>query len=363
MMLEEIETPQVLVDLDITERNVRRYQQWCDDKGLTLRPHIKTHKLPRVARYQVQQGAVGINCQKVSEAEAMCAEGDFDDVLITYNILGAVKLQRTKTLAERLRLTVTADSATTIEGLASVFATATPTLGVMVECDTGARRCGVVTPPEVLALAQQIDGAARRRSGLHFAGLMTYPPTGSSKNETDLEASVQAWLAEAKVLIEAAGIDVPCVSVGGTPNMWKTDAIPLATEWRPGTYVYNDASLVKQSVCDYSDCALTVLATVSSVPQEDRATIDAGSKVLTSDLLGCEGHGHVWGRPDIRIDSLSEEHGRLVSDGPLGLRVGDQVRIVPNHACVVTNMMDTVMLVRGDQIEGPEKVAARGCVW
>jgi D-serine deaminase-like pyridoxal phosphate-dependent protein len=136
----------------------------------------------------------------------------------------------------------------------------------------------------------------------------------------------------------------------------------VATEHRPGTYIYNDRSLVARGVATWDDCALTVLATVVSVPSENRAIIDAGSKVLTSDLLGLSGYGHVLGRDDIRIDQLSEEHGRLVSDGPIGLAVGEQLRIVPNHACVVTNMVDAVHIIEGGKPKGQWPIVARGRV-
>jgi D-serine deaminase-like pyridoxal phosphate-dependent protein len=145
--------------------------------------------------------------------------------------------------------------------------------------------------------------------------------------------------------------------------MWHAHEAPVVTEYRSGTYIYNDRSLVQRGVCGWADCALTVLATVVSVPEPGRAIIDAGTKILTSDLLGLAGHGHVLGRPDLRIDNLSEEHGRAVCDGAIGLAVGERLRIVPNHACVVSNMVDEVITIRGDAVEGPLSVAARGKVW
>lgn len=218
------------------------------------------------------------------------------------------------------------------------------------ECDTGARRCGVASPAEAEALALHIAKSA----GLAFGGLMTYPPAGG-------EASVETFMTEAKTRIEARGLHVPAITSGGTPTMMHAAQAPVTTEYRPGTYVYNDRSLVARGACGWHDCALTVLATVVSVPSDNRAIVDAGSKTLTSDLLGLTGYGHVLGRDDIAIDQLSEEHGRLISTGPIGLRVGDRVRIVPNHACVVTNMVEEVM-VTGETLTEPEiwPVVARG---
>jgi len=352
MKMISIETPTVLVDLDVAERNIRKFQKYCDEHTLPLRPHIKTHKLPFLAEYQLAQGAIGITCQKVSEAEAMVAGGDMRDVLITYNILGSEKTSRLRSLSERIPLSVVADNAKVIESLSTGFEGAAKPLAVLVECNTGADRCGVSTPAMAADLARLIKSSP----GLDFVGLMTYPPIGEP-------AKVTNWLNEAKELIEADGIEVRVISSGGSPDMWNAHEMPLATEYRIGTYVYNDRSLVDRKTCEFSDCALTVLATVVSVPSNNRALIDAGSKVLTSDLLGLEGYGHVVGRPDLVIDQLSEEHGRLVCAGSIDLEVGQQVRIVPNHACVVSNMLDHVVLMRGDEIEGPVKVAARGKVW
>lgn len=347
-----IDTPAVLVDLNVAEANVRAFQSYCDRHSLKMRPHIKTHKLPQLAEYQLAQGAIGITCQKITEAEAMIAGGDMRDILITYNILGAEKVARLRALSERVALSVVADNLTVVEGLSAGFAGANKPLPVLVECNTGADRCGVETPEAALALAQAIDAAP----GLKFAGLMTYPPVGGA-------AQVTTWLAEAKARIEATDLTVEVISSGGSPDMWQAHEMPLATEYRVGTYVYNDRSLVTRGICTWDDCALTVLATVVSTPSATRAVIDAGSKVLTSDLLGLEGYGHVLGHPDFMIDQLSEEHGRITSAQPTGLRVGDQVRIVPNHACVVANMLDHITLMRAEEVAGQETVAARGQVW
>lgn len=220
---------------------------------------------------------------------------------------------------------------------------------MLVECNTGADRCGVGSPQAAADLAARIAAAP----GLHFAGLMTYPPVGGA-------ARVQAFMAEAKALVEAKGIAVPTITSGGSPDMMSAHLAPVTTEYRPGTYVYNDRSLVARGVCGWDDCALTVLATVVSVPAPNRAIIDAGSKTLTSDLLGLTGHGHVLGRPDIAIDHLSEEHGRLRTDGDINLIVGQRLRMVPNHACVVTNMVDAVHVFGKDRAPELWPVPARG---
>lgn len=351
MSFHGLNTPVVLVDLDIVDRNIRRFQNYADAHGLKVRPHIKTHKLPAIAEMQLRAGAIGITCQKLSEAEAMIAGSpEIRDVLITYNILGAEKLKHLKILARKVALSVVADNETIIDGLSSAFANEPAPLRVLVECNTGADRCGVASPEEALLLAHKITAAP----GLVFGGLMTYPPVNGAE-------AVESFMTQAKARIEASGLAVPVITSGGTPSMMDAAEAPVTTEYRPGTYVYNDRSLVSRGACGWEDCALTVLATVVSVPSSNRAIIDAGSKVLTSDLLGLSGYGHVVGRDDIAIDQLSEEHGRLVADGLIGLSVGDQVRIVPNHACVVSNMVDRLVVMSGG-FQQPEiwPVVARG---
>lgn len=346
-----IDTPAVLVDLDIAKANIERFQAYANEHGLRVRPHIKTHKLPQVAELQLAAGAIGITCQKISEAEAMVAgSAAIRDVLITYNILGTEKLRHLRALADKVVLSVVADSLVVAKGLSDAFADAPKPLKVLVECNTGANRCGVASPEAAADLARNIAGLP----GLAFGGLMTYPPAGG-------EAAVERFMRRAKELIEARGLAVEVITSGGTPSMMQAAEAPVTTEYRPGTYVYNDRSLVSRGVATWDQCALVVLATVVSVPADNRAIIDAGSKALTSDLLGLTGYGHVLGRDDIAIDQLSEEHGRLVSHGPIGLMVGDKVRIVPNHACVVTNLVDTLIVKRAGRAM-PEvwPVPARG---
>lgn len=349
-MFAELQTPAVLVDLDVAQRNITRFQAYANAHGFAVRPHVKTHKLPAVAELQLDAGAIGITCQKLSEAEAMAAGSPrIRDILITYNIVGEDKLAALLALSKRVKLSVVADSTAVADGLSRAFSAAGADLTVLVECDTGARRCGVSSPQAAAVLAGHIADAP----GLSFGGLMTYPPAGGT-------AGVEAFMREARALVEARGIAVATVTSGGSPDRMRAHLAPVVTEYRPGTYVYNDRSLVEQGTCGWDDCALTVLATVVSVPAPGRAVIDAGSKTLTSDLLGLSGYGHVLGRPDIAIDQLSEEHGRLTADSDIGLAVGQRLRIVPNHACVVTNMVDAVHVLRGGRYAQTWPVAARG---
>ena len=352
MRIEDLETPVVLIDVDRVEANLARAQAFADKHELALRPHIKTHKLPRFARRQVELGAVGITCQKLGEAEVM-ADAGITDIFLPYNLLGAAKLDRLRALHNRIRITVTADNAVVVDGLAGAFTDPAHRLGVLVECDTGMHRCGVPTPQAALDLARRIAAAP----GLEFLGLMTYPAAGKA-------AECAAWLSETKSLLENANLGPKVISSGGTPDLWHAheNASP-ATEYRPGTYIYLDRYQVEKGVGSLEDCALTVLATVVSRPTDDRCVIDAGSKALTSDTLGLSGFGTIIGYPDAVVASLSEEHGVIdLSRSARKPEIGERIRIVPNHACVVTNLFDNVALISGDNVTAIEPVAARGRV-
>ena len=351
MSLDDLDTPCVLIDVPRVEANLARAQTYATANGLALRPHIKTHKLPRFALRQVELGAVGITCQKLGEAEVM-ADAGVRDIFLPYNILGEAKLARLRALAARVRLSVTADSEAVVDGLSHTFAGAARPLPVLVECDTGMGRCGVQTPAEALALAKRIAAAP----GLAFAGLMTYPAAGK------VEANA-SWLAEAVDLLRREGLPPAVVSNGGTPDLWHAGDVASATEHRPGTYIYLDRFQVEKGVGTLEDCALTVLATVVSRPTPERAVIDAGSKALTSDTLGLDGFGLVLGYPEAVIRSLSEEHGTIDLSGCASKPViGERLRIVPNHACVVSNLFDAVVLVSGDEVLETVPVEARGRV-
>jgi D-serine deaminase-like pyridoxal phosphate-dependent protein len=350
--LEEVETPMPVIDEDRLAANIERAQAYFDREGKAFRPHIKTHKIIAVADAQRRAGATGINCQKVSEAEVF-ADAGFDDILITYNIVDAQKLVRLRALHARVRhLAVVADSDDTVDALAATFEAARP-LTVLVECDTGGRRCGVQTPQAAVRLARRIAAS----SGLRFGGILTYPaPEGA--------VAVETFLAETMAGLAEHGIECPVRSSGGSPDLFKAHLVPSATEHRAGTYVYNDRSMVRAGHCTRSDLAMHVLATVVSRPTEGRAVLDAGSKSLTSDLLGFSDHGEIEGHPEARILSLSEEHAVVDIAGCVDFPpIGSRVRIVPNHACVVSNLFDRMIFHRNGVVTRVEDVAARGTVW
>ncbi len=349
--LEDLETPVPVIDLDIVERNLVRWQERCDRADFANRPHIKTHKLVPLALHQMALGAKGITVQKVGEAEVMAAAG-IRDMLLTFNILGRSKLARLAELIRTTDIKVVADSEAVLAGLEQAAEAAGRKLAVLVECDTGAGRNGVQTPVDAQTLARRIAASKH----LTFDGLMTYPKSGGRRD-------IEVFFDAAKVLLGKDGLEVKTVSSGGTPDMWKDEGMAPVTEYRAGTYIYHDRATMAAGAAKLDDCALTVLATVVSRPHVDRAIVDAGSKALTSDLMSLKGFGIVADLNDAPIYSVNEEHGYLdVSRTNRKPKVGDLVRIVPNHVCPVSNLYDKVVLISGGEVLGAVTVDARGTV-
>ena len=345
----ELDTPAIAVDRNRMMANLKRAQAFADKIGVALRPHIKTHKIPELARLQVELGAKGITCQKLGEAEVM-ADAGLSDILIPYNLIGSAKLDRLAALARRVEIIVSADNAETVEGYAARFRDPGRPLPVLIECDTGGGRCGVQSQKAMLELAQKIDAAP----GLDFAGIFTYPARGRV-------GAVEEWLAQARVLAGQSGLPMRIVSNGGSPDFYRVDTVRSATEHRPGTYIYSDRMQVSFGHGTLEDCALTVVATVVSRPTEDRAILDAGSKALAADTCALPGHGHIVEYPEAVITTLNEEHG-IVDLSRCDTRpgIGERVCIVPNHVCVVSNLFDEISLTEGGQVVGTLTVAARG---
>lgn len=345
--IDDLETPCVVIDMDIMERNIATMQAKCDALGLQFRPHIKTHKTPDIARRQIEAGAVGIACQKVSEA-AVFVDAGFDDIQLPYNIVGEKKTARLAQLAKRAKITVTADSAPVIEGLATAAQNAGVTINVMVELVSLKRRTGT-TPEMALALAKHIV----ELEGLHFAGIMIYPS----------DAAIRPRLLATLELLAENDIPVETVSGGGSGAILEVAQLPELTEMRIGTYVFWDWSSADKGWTRFEDCAMTVRAMVVSAQELDRIILDSGSKILTPEVR--DGlYGYIVEYPEARIYQLNEEHAYVdftaCESTP---QVGDIVRIIPVHTCVVTNMFNQIYGVRGDKIDTVWDVAARGLVW
>jgi len=358
--IEDLDTPAVLIDLDRLERNVARMAASARAASVALRPHCKTHKLPEVARMQLRAGASGITLAKVGEAEVFADHG-FDDVFLAYPIVGAAKARRLLALSGRMRISVGADSVAGAQTLAEVFAAADKRVEVMLKVDSGFHRAGV-PPKDARAMAERLSSlpGLRLRGVFTHAGQGYHCDTGEALQEAGRhEASTLTVVAQQ---LRDASLACEVVSVGSTPTALHS-MLPGVTETRPGTYVYYDASEVSLGVCGLDDCALTVLATVVSAPAADRAVVDAGSKTLSSDVLRPKPGGHGWivGQRS-SLQRLSEEHGVVGVEPGESFQVGERVRIIPNHACVVSNLHDLVYAVRKGRVEAEWPVAARGRV-
>lgn len=348
MTYPSLDTPSAIVDLDLLAANIHRLQAYLDTHGIANRPHIKTHKIPAIAQMQMDAGAVGITCQKIGEAEVM-ADAGLTDIFIPYNIIGGTKLTRLTALARRVTLSVTADSAVVVRGLAEAAYRAGLEIPVLVECDLGGKRCGVQSPAQAAELARIIA----RSPGLTFGGLMTYPNTDA----------LDAFVRETRALLEPEHLPIPRVSGGGTRGMFEAHTHAELTEHRAGMYVFGDRHLMLAGATPLETVAFRVLTTVVSRPTSERGILDAGSKTLSSDLMGLEGYGYICEYPEAVIYGLSEEHAHVdFSACARKPEIGERVTVLPNHVCPVTNLLDEVVGVRGGKVEGVWQVAARGKV-
>lgn len=357
-MLPDLETPALLVDHAILERNVHRMAEYTAAHGLALRPHVKTHKSPRVAALQVARGAAGLTCATPREAEVMGAASD--DLLVAHPPFGP-KARRLAALADGTRLTVALDSTESLDALAAAAREAGRTIGVYVELDVGMKRVGVPGLEEAIVLARRVAGQPR----LEYRGIAFYP--GQIREPVDRQddalAELSRRLDHAITTLDAAGLRPEVVSGGSTPTAWAAHRIPGVTEVRPGTYVYNDRTTAAIGACAWEECALTVLATVVSTAVPGQAVIDAGTKALGREpVRGAEGEGFgaLLDRPEVVVSRMSEEHGVLdLSATSWRPKVGDTVRVVPNHVCIVVHLFDEVHVLRDGDVER-WPVAARG---
>lgn len=345
----DLDTPVAVIDLDRVESNISSLQSYCTQHGLKLRPHIKTHKLPALAYKQLEAGATGITCQKISEAAVMAAAG-IKDILITYNIIGKQKIVPLAQLATQTNLSIAIDNEVALATMAKAAALAKRQIKILVEFESGNNRVGVQSAQEALSLAKAIE----QRDYLAFEGLMTYPCANQAAT----------FIAEAKELFKQSNLEIRNVSAGGTPTMWSVHNVKGVTELRAGTYIYHDRNTVGSGAASLDDCALHVYATVVSRPTQNRAVIDAGSKTLSSDLVKAdygEGYGLLLDYPNAIIRKLNEEHGIIdLSACQTKPEIGEIVKIVPNHVCVVTNLHDDVVVQRNGVVEAVWPVWARG---
>ena len=358
----ELDTPVMIVDETLMARNISEMQALATSFGVNMRPHIKTHKTPRIARLQIAAGALGITCAKLGEAEVM-ADADITDILIAYPVVGPVKLRRLIALLERAHVTVALDSREAGLGLSEAVSAAERSIDVYVEVDTGQHRAGALAGDDAVQLGLDLA----RMPGLNVAGVMSHEGHTHVLPPDEIAAVAHdagERLVETAELLRLAGIDIRQVSVGSTPSSHYTPSIPGVTEMRPGTYVFKDTTGFRYGRYGPDRCAARILSIVVSTPAPDRAILDAGSKSLALDQsAGHPGHGYLVGHPASVIERLSEEHGvvAVAPDDP-GLAIGDRVEIIPNHVCPSLNLHDELTIVRDGQVIDLWPIAARGKV-
>lgn len=360
MSIGELATPIPVVDLDRMEANMVRVAEYARTHGLALRPHVKTHKSPRVARDQLAHGATGLTCATLREAEVMRAVTD--DVLIAYPPIGAPRPSRLAALAQSSRLRVMLDSSEAVDALAAALPAGGSRVGVLVELDLGMRRVGVASPAGAVALARRIAA----QPALEWLGVGFYPGhiRGPAEGQAAAIDALNWQLCDTLDALATAGLPVRVVSGGSTPALWQSHRVAGITEIRPGTSVYNDRTTAAIGACAFDDCALTVLATIISVAVPGQAVVDAGTKALGREpIRGVEapGYGVLLDRPEVVVSALSEEHGTLdLSHTEWRPAIGEQVRIIPNHVCIVTHLFDSAVGVHGDAVVEEWPIEARG---
>lgn len=352
---EEIDTPALLIDLDVFEANIRTMADFFKTVNADLRPHAKTHKTPIIAHKQLEAGAIGITCAKLGEAEAMVHAG-IRDVLIANQVVGSQKIARLINLAKNSEIMVAVDDADNVDQLSAAAQAKGATLRVLIEVSTGMGRCGTIPGEPTLVLAQHI----LKSNGLKFEGLMGYeghtvarPDLIERKTETGKAVEL---LIDTKHFLEENGVAVNIMSGGGTGTFEITGSYPEMTEIQAGSYVFMDSTYHNvEGVGDRFSCSLTLLTTVVSRPEPSRVIVDAGMKVLAKE----------FGIPQplaggLEMRGLSEEHGTMDAEPSVDLKPGDKLEILPSHCCTTVNLHDRYYGVRNGIVESVWKIAARG---
>ncbi|MDP2053634.1 MAG: alanine racemase [Acidobacteriota bacterium] len=375
MTIDELATPAVLIDRARAERNLDRMQAAADARGVRLRPHTKTHKSPIVAGWQIARGAIGICCAKLGEAEVFAprlrsGQAAKPDIRIPYP-LNPANADRVIALLKQATLSFVVDHPVVARQWSDAMVRAGRQVDVLVKVDVGFHRCGI--DPAAASAVDMVKGVAAL-PGLRLRGLLAHAGHAyHAHSEDELRQMAEGEARTLRDLVarcRAAGVAIDEVSAGATPPARFSLQQDGFTEYRPGNYVYFDRTQVALGAATLDDCALTVLARVVSKPAADRLVLDSGSKTLTNDgargFAAAPGYGIILrdGRPDdtLLIERLSEEHATVkVITGATTLEPGDLVRIVPNHSCVVSNLVDQAWLVDGDTVE-PLPIAARGFI-
>lgn len=346
----DIPTPALVVDELTARRNIQRLASYAKSRGVGVRPHTKTHKSILMAREQMKAGAVGLTVAKVGEGEVMA--GVSDDLLLAYPALDAARTGRIAKLAKGRTMRVAVDSAFAADAIASAAREAGVTIGILVDLDVGFHRTGVQSPQLALDLARHVS----KTKGLRLDGLFFYPGhiTAKAEDQPTVLAPIEAMLEETVAAWKTDGLEAKIVSGGSTPTGYQTHLLKALTEIRPGTYIYYDRNCLQGNWCSIEDVAAVIVCTVVSDAVPGKCVIDAGTKTFTSDrLLGDPGNqmgsGLIVEYPEATIVRCSEEHGEVdLSKCQRRPKLGERVRVIPNHICPCVNLQNQMYLHHGD---------------
>lgn len=361
---EFIDTPALLIDRNIMQDNLLGMQNKANQYNVHLRPHTKTHRMPELAKRQMQAGAVGITVAKVGEAEVMAAHG-LTDIFIANEIVGISKLERIRALAEKITIRLGVDNPCQVDQLAQVFNTSSKAIEVLIELEVGENRSGVINDEQLLDLASYIY----KQEKVVLKGIFSHEGhTYKAQNQADCHKKAiesQEKTLRAANLIRQQGIPLDIVSIGATPSLMHSEIIEGITEIRPGTYILMDAGQAN-AIQDFSRCAATILVTIISKPTEERVVFDAGAKTLITQnrpagMCATEGFGLVKNSQNVRVASLFDEHG-VISNKQFrkDIQVGDKVEIIPNHICPTCNLYEKAYLVEAGKVVEEIPILCRG---
>lgn len=359
-----IDTPALLIDYDIMMKNLRAMQKKADDAKIKLRPHIKTHRMPELAKLQLKEGACGITVAKVGEAEVM-AENGLTDIFIANEIVGITKLERIRNLHRKISIRLGVDNQFQVDQLEEVFENEEKPIEVLMELEVGENRSGVITDAQITELALYI----KNKKHVSLKGIFSHEGHSyKAKNAAEcrrVSTESQIGTIRAAGLIKESGTEIDTVSIGATPSLMHTGIVDGITEIRPGTYIFMDVGQ-GSAIDDFSKCAATVLVTVISKPTGERVVLDAGAKALTSQnraegICATYGFGLVKNSDNVRLGGVFDEHG-LICDKAFReiIQIGDKIEIIPNHICPTCNLYEKAYLVSNNKLLKEVPVLCRG---
>jgi len=366
--IDELDTPVLILDLDVLENNIKKMSNIFKKVDVKLRPHVKTHKMPIIAHMSIDAGAVGIAVAKLGEAEVMEANG-IKDIMIANQIVGEYKIKRLINLSRRIKISSLVDSIEGSKMLSEMAVNEGVTLSVYLEINIGMNRCGVTPGKPAVEMAKRIASLPN----LNLMGILGFRSVWyKNLSKYNQEIIWKLGIEEGEILTEnaerirKAGVPITEVVAGSTPTAAAAWTVPGVTEVQPGTHVFNDIMTASVGGCKVKDCAASVIVTVISKPTAKRAIIDAGTKTLVGDYGSecfpslVEGYGLIKNKKGVILKSFSEEHGELLLDYNCDISVGDRLEIIPNHICPVVNTFDEIVGVRNGNIEVIWPILARG---